>query len=257
MTDYPSNPTTIYYGNYGSDKRHKDLELGQTDYISSPVTLKLHEVDSYIRNDFIRKVYTILSIQLIITWAMTYLIYRSPSATNYTNTNMTTLILAIVGTFVSLFAAFCYGNRHPHGLIILLVFTLCESYTVAYTAIHYTAESVLLAWGLTTSVFLILTAYVWYTKTDFNFLGAGLYSALWIMIIGGLFQWLFLPRDQLVKTVFSIFGAIVASGYILYDTSDIMLRLTPDETVMACLNLYIDIILLFSKLLQLFGERRD
>lgn len=253
----PSNPTTIYYGNYGSNEKQRDLELGHTSYVSSPLNLKLSEVDSYIRNDFIKKVYTLLTLQLSLTWAMTYLVFRNQGATDYVNTHSTTLILAIIGTFVSLFAAFCYGSRHPHGILILFVFTLCESYCVTYTAIHYTAESVLLAWGLTASIFFFLTAYVWTTKSDFNYLGAVLYSSLWALLVGGIIQWLFLPNNQWVKTTLAVLGAIVASGYILYDTSDLMLRMTPDDVVLACLNLYLDVLLLFTKILQLIGDRNE
>ena len=253
MYQTPKNPTTIYSGH----TKEPDLEYGTTDFSSIPVALKVSELDSHIRMGFIRKVYTLLSLQLLITWAMMYGVYRSPTATDYVNTHQGLLITAMVATFVFLFAAFCYGSRHPHGLLILLGFTLSESYCVSYIAIHYTAESVLLAWGATFSVFLGLTMYTFRTKSDFNFLGAALGSALWILIIGGIVQYIFLPNDHLVRTGLACLGAIVAVGYILYDTSDIMLRMTPDETVLACLNLYIDIIMLFTKLLELFGDRRD
>jgi FtsH-binding integral membrane protein len=153
--------------------------------------------------------------------------------------------------------AFCFGKQHPHGLLILLGFTLCEAYSVAFIAIHYTASSVLLGCGITASVFIGLTAYTLYTKSDFNYLGAALASALWIMIIGGFMQWLFFPNDSFARIGLACLGAAVACGYILYDTSEIMYRSTPDDVVIACLNLYIDIIMLFIKILELVGKKRD
>ena len=95
------------------------------------------------------------------------------------------------------------------------------------------------------------------TGKDFEFLGAGLFSCLWILIIGGIIQGLFLPNDQFLNTAMAILGAMVASGYILYDTSDIIKRLDPDDFVYACMSLYLDIIMLFLRLLELFGKRRD
>ena len=52
------------------------------------------------------------------------------------------------------------------------------------------------------------------------------------------------------------FGAIIACGYILYDTSEIIKRLDPDEFVYACMNLYLDIIMLFLRILELFGDKK-
>ena len=115
----------------------------------------------------------------------------------------------------------------------------------------------LLAWGLTASIFIGLSGYVWVTKKDFNYLGAGLFSFLWIIIITSLIQIVFLPHSVILRTVIAACGACVACGYILYDTSEIVLRATPDEYVWACLNLYVDIIMLFLRLLELFGDRRE
>merc|ERR1712216_800567 len=42
---------------------------------------------------------------------------------------------------------------------------------------------------LTLSVFAILTLYTFQSKRDWSFLGAGLYSGLWLLIFWGLFSW--------------------------------------------------------------------
>jgi Integral membrane protein, interacts with FtsH len=53
----------------------------------------------------------------------------------------------------------------------------------------------------------------------------------------------------------AILGAMVACGYILYDTSNIINRLDPDDFVFACMSLYLDIIMLFIRLLELLGNK--
>ena len=96
-----------------------------------------------------------------------------------------------------------------------------------------------------------------YTKTDFNFLGAGLYSCLWIIIIGSFIS-AFLPNMPVFNVAMAILGCITAVGYILYDTSEIINRMEIDEYVFACMSLYIDIIMLFLNLLQLLsGGKND
>jgi|TARA_B110000971_G_C20036734_1_gene514738 FtsH-binding integral membrane protein len=114
-----------------------------------------------------------------------------------------------------------------------------------------------MACGITLSTFVGLTAYVMYTKADFNFLGAGLYSCLWIMIIGSFIS-AFLPNMPVFNVAMAILGCITAVGYILYDTSEIINRMEIDEYVFACMSLYIDIIMLFLNLLQLLsGGKND
>ena len=52
-------------------------------------------------------------------------------------------------------------------------------------------------------------------------------------------------------------GAIVFSLYIIYDVNMIMKKVSAEEYVLAAATLYLDIINLFVRLLELFGERRQ
>ena len=219
-------------------------------------TSKLSALEANIQNKFIANVYTILSIQLVVTFGMNLSCYYSETATKFMLQQRGLLIISILITFLSLFLSFCYGKSYPVNYIILAVFTLAESYGITYICLFYQATGVLLAWGLTLSIFIGLSIYVHLTKQDFNYLGAGLFASLWVLLLGGLIQWIWLPYDQLLNTFLAILGSIIACGYILYDTSDIMLRLTPDDFVYACISLYIDVIMLFIRLLELFGEER-
>ena len=211
------------------------------------------------KTDFITKIYTTLCFQLSITFAMSLAFYRSMSITNYVVTHPEMLYASIALTFVFLILSMpcLFGKTHPLNLVCLFGFTICESYSVAYVSLFYTAPSVIMAWGMTLSTFIFLTIYVFQTKEDFNFLGAGLYSCLWVLILGGFIQLVFLPNSQFLNTAMAILGSMVAIGYILYDTSEIIHRMEKDEYIFACMNLYLDIIMLFLRLLELFGDRRE
>ncbi len=215
------------------------------------------DIIKQVRIGFLKKIYSLLSIQLCITWAMSYLIYTNESATKFVLNTPGALVVSTLGTFLFLFLSWCYGRIYPGNYIILIGFTLCESYSVSYICLYYNATSVLMAWGLTASIFIILTLYVIKTESDFNFLGAGLFASLWILIIGGLIQVIWMPNDQFLNTTLAAFGAIIACGYILYDTSELLHRLDPDDYVFACISIYLDIIMLFLRLLELFGHARD
>ena len=221
-----------------------------------PLESPLIERETEIKNKFIGKVYILLTFQLAVTLIMSMSCYYSRSATLFILKQTGLLITSILATFFFLFLSFCYGRNYPCNYLILLGFTLAESYSITYISLFYQAKSLFLAWGLTLSIFIALSVYVHITKKDFQFLGAGLFAGLWVLIIGGLIQLIWLPRDQILNTVMAIFGSFIACGYILYDTSDIMKRLTPDDFVHACICLYLDIIMLFLRLLELFGEER-
>jgi FtsH-binding integral membrane protein len=89
-----------------------------------------------------------------------------------------------------LIAAQCYKDAFPTNLYLTFGFTVALGWGVAVTCARFQQAGlglvVLEAVGLTASVTAALTAYTLRSKTDFSYLGAGLGSALWVLIIGGL-----------------------------------------------------------------------
>lgn len=57
--------------------------------------------------------------------------------------------------------------------------------------------------------------------------------------------------NSFTDTALSIFGACLFAGYIVYDTNLIMKHLSAEEYIIGVLNLYLDIINLFIKLLKI------
>ena len=64
-------------------------------------------------------------------------------------------------------------------------------------------------------------------------------------------------QNKLLHVCMTGAGAVLFSLYIIYDVNQIMHKVSPEEYVLAASNLYLDIINLFIKLLQLFGERKQ
>jgi len=124
-----------------------------------------------------------------------------------------------------------------------------------YLALPHGGLLVMQALAGTALVFFALSAYVLTTGKDFSFMGGflmvGLISVL-ITIVGSMVLSLF--RVQVSGLAMAINGVIVLlmSGFILYDTSRII---HGGETnyVLATVSLYLDILNLFTSLLQLLG----
>lgn len=60
-----------------------------------------------------------------------------------------------------------------------------------------------------------------------------------------------------MESALSMLGAFVFAGYIIYDTQMIMKHLCPEEYVIAVLNLYMDIINLFIKILRILNSMKE
>jgi FtsH-binding integral membrane protein len=105
---------------------------------------------------------------------------------------------------------------------------------------------------LTCAVFGGLTLYALQSGKDFSFLGGMLFAALIALLVGGIVM--FFVHSPLISMFYSVAGVLIFSGYVLYDTSNIMRRLGPDEAIAGAISLYLDFINLFWYILRLLME---
>ena len=108
--------------------------------------------------------------------------------------------------------------------------------------------------GLTTLVlFGGLTGVVFLTRKDFSFLRGilmfGGFAAIGLVVISLIFGFS-------LGLFFSWFMVALAAGYILYQTSGIMLHYRTDQHVAAALGLFASVALLFWYILRIFMDRR-
>uniref|UniRef100_A0A674A6T2 Transmembrane BAX inhibitor motif containing 4 n=1 Tax=Salmo trutta TaxID=8032 RepID=A0A674A6T2_SALTR len=170
------------------------------------------------------------------------------------NSIISVVLVSAIGSLVLIIALAFYRHQHPINLYLLAAFTLLESVSVATAVTFYEYSIVLQAFFLTAAVFLGLTAYTFQSKRDFSKLGAGLFSGLWILIIAG-FMKLFFQNDT-VELVFAGAGALLFCGFIIYDTHLLMHQLSPEEHVLASINLYLDIVNLFLHILRMLDSMK-
>jgi len=163
----------------------------------------LELIDRQIRMGFVRKVYTLLSTQLLATVGIVVLFIKLsfPSwvaCTPYVDGpcetmsqfgyGLTTNAWVIWVAFVPLIFMICclhaVKNKYPFNYGALLLFTLIESCVVAILCTLYFAagfgEQILLAFGITMGIFLVLTLFTLQSKVDWGFLGPGLVAALFM-----------------------------------------------------------------------------
>jgi modulator of FtsH protease len=99
------------------------------------------------------------------------------------------------------------------------------------------------------------------TRKDFSFLGGFLFVGLMGLIGTALIAWVasaFFKVDvSLLSTAISMVSVLLFSGYVLFDTSNMLHRYSTDMVVPAALALMIDFIILFRDILFLLLRARD
>merc|ERR1712012_594953 len=164
----------------------------------------------HIRLGFLRKVYSLLGIQLILTTIIAAACMFTPQIKGFVHENPWMLLLAFVASVGLLMALHIKRRESPVNLILLAAFTVVEAFTVGVIVSFYDTHVVLQAFFLTAAVVVGLTLFTFQTKKDFSGWGAGLMSGLWILIIGGFMQ-IFIG-GEITQTAMAVGGAVLFSG---------------------------------------------
>ncbi|NWW52025.1 LFG4 protein, partial [Pedionomus torquatus] len=203
----------------------------------------------HVRMAFLRKVYSILSIQVLLTTVTCAIFLYSTGVQAFVHERPVLLLLSAFGTLAIIVALTIYRHQHPVNLYLLFGFCPLSDSLLLFIVSFYDVSIVFQAFILTAAVFLGLTAYTLQSKRDFSKFGAGLFACLWILIFSGFLRLFFYSEP--IELVFAAAGALLFCGFIIYDTHLLMHKLSPEEYILAAINLYLDIINLFLHLLRL------
>lgn len=220
-----------------------------------------------IRLGFVRKVYGILSAQLLLT-----VVIAAPFSllsVNWIAGHVWVLYASIIALLACACGMVCCGQKlrqYPQNYIFLFIYTAIMALVVGFVSAIFTWQSVLLAAGIAMLTFILLSVYAWLSKVDFTGFGPYLFAAMCVLLLFGIalcilnlcgifIHWL--------TIVYDIIGVLLFSFYIIFDTQ-LMLGeygghkeiLSVDDYAFAALKLYLDIINVFMFLLSLFGRRR-
>ncbi|XP_067023457.1 protein lifeguard 4-like [Acropora muricata] len=207
-----------------------------------------------IRLGFLRKVYGILTAQLSLTIIVAAIFMYTESIKSVVQSRPELLIVAFVLSFGLMIGLMFKRKEHPTNMYLLLAFTLSEAYTIGTLVTFYDQVLVLEAFVLTMATTLALTIYTMQSKRDYSSWGAGLFTLVWIFVLAGFLQFFF--HSETFELVYAIAGALLFSAFIVFDTHMLMHKLSPEEYVLASINLYLDIINLFIEILRILDAMK-
>lgn len=270
-------PAQDPYAHNGGVKAHQAVEVpvygvdgkasgsaGGPGYTGAPGSYS-DFMDKAVRRGFIRKVYLILTAQLLVTFGLTFLFVLNDNVKTWVKANPGFMYAAIAVQFAAIIALACCGDvrrRFPGNYILLGVFTLAESYLVGAISSYYDTNAVLIAMGICAGVTFALVLFACQTRIDFTGCGAGLYAVLMSFVIMGILMAIFRgSHNNVMNCLYAGIGAAIFSLYLVYDTQIIVggkhkYKISTEEYVFAALNLYLDIINLFLYILRIVGAAR-
>ncbi|KAL0937262.1 bax inhibitor family protein [Colletotrichum truncatum] len=214
------------------------------------------EATTDIRNQFIRKVYAILTVQLIATGAVSAVSFWSESYKAWIQSHPGLVLVSLIGSIVFMLLTYWKRKSYPTNLLFLSLFTLTEAYTISVIVSFYKTEIVLNAVVLTAGIFVFLTLFACQTKYDFTSWMPYLFGALWGLVLFG-FMAAFFPYSSTTELVYGGLAALIFSAYILVDTQLIMRKHHVEEEIAASISLYLDIINLFLAILRILNSQQN
>ena len=219
------------------------------------------EIMEKVREGCVWKVYGILSYQIIITSLVVFFALINSSFQEYLLTSHTIYGLCCLISLICLLLPLCSSKIYqsfPTNYIVMTIFTLSYSWIIAAFTCLYTFNSVMTALFLTLVTVVTLTIYAWKTKKDYSISGGALIVSLVLLIFSSIiFAFIGVPFFNMLITYLSL---ILFSVYLIYDTQLLCgkgrVKFSEDDYILAAINIYLDIVILFTKILSIFGEKK-
>ncbi|XP_050684753.1 protein lifeguard 4-like [Leptidea sinapis] len=232
----------------------EDCELGEKGNIEDDFAYRNNVMgaDKAIRLGFVRKVYSLLTAQLLVTVAIAAVFLLVKPVQGFIHQNEWMVLIAFVLSMGTLLTLIVKRRDYPANLYLLAGFTVVQAYTIGVVVSYFDTFIVLQALGLTLAVVLALTLFTFNTKHDFSFVGYGLVAGLSVLIIGGFIQ-LFV-QSSAFEIALSFTGAVFFGLFLIFDTQQMMTHLSPEEYILATINLYMDILNMFLYILRILNE---
>uniref|UniRef100_H3DAP8 Protein lifeguard 2 n=1 Tax=Tetraodon nigroviridis TaxID=99883 RepID=H3DAP8_TETNG len=222
--------------------------------------------DQTIRRTFIRKVYAILLVQLLVTVGIVALFSFCSPVRFYIQTHPGLYMASYFMFFTTYIALSCCGepNRRqfPWNIVLLILFTLSMAFMMGFVSSFYNTKSVLLCLGITALVCLSVTLFSFQSKVDVTSCQGVLFSLCMVLLLCAITISIVVPFGYVpwLHATYAVLGAILFTLFLAFDTQMLLgnkrYAISPEEYIFATLSIYLDIVNLFSFLLQIVGGGR-
>ncbi|XP_036939257.1 protein lifeguard 1 [Acanthopagrus latus] len=252
----PKAETTCTYEPTGGYESFRDI-IPEAPSDTTPLISSSSFDDRTVRRGFVRKVFSILTVQLLFTFSVVCVFTFSDVVKEAVQTNLPAYLSSFIIFIVVAIALSCcqsFSRRHPWNIMGLVVVTLSLSYMVGAIASFHNTTAVVITMGATLAITVAIIAFSAQTRYDFTVW----YGVLLILVVDFLMFGFFCTfyYSYITEVAYGCLGALLYSLFLMIDCQLLMgsmsYRLDPEEYVNAALTLYLDVVLIF---LYLLGRR--
>ncbi|XP_029448174.1 protein lifeguard 1 [Rhinatrema bivittatum] len=238
---------------------HEDVPPSYRDNQDFPTS---HWDDKNIRRAFIRKVFLVLSMQLLVTFGFVAVFTFMDDVKLYVRKNTWTYYVSYAVFIVSLIVLSCCGEfrrKHPWNLVALSILTLSLSYMVGMIASFYDTDSVIMAVGITVVVCFTVVLFSFQTKYDFTSCMGVLMVCVVVLLVFSILC-IFI-RNKILQIVYASLGALLFTCFLAVDTQMILgnkqISLSPEEYVLLPLTCTQTLSTSFLYILAIIGRAKE
>jgi FtsH-binding integral membrane protein len=223
-------------------------------------TTLVYRSASAINNAMVR-VYQHMSLAVITSMAVSYLVGTTPALLQFLFTGVTKWLIIFAPLAAILIFSFAAEKFSKQGLLIFLhAFAALMGLSFSTIFAVYTMGSIVSAFMGGAILFGTMSFYGYFTKRDLSSIGQFMVVGLIAIVIASIVN-IFIG-STVMQMVISAIAVIVFLGLTAYDTQNIRQTVSQDtdtgrEEVLGALTLYLDFINLFLSLLQLLGGKKE
>lgn len=258
-----SAPVPVYYYQQPSPR---DASRAPPYQLYDPViTMNLFDDKQKIRKQFITKVYSILSLQLLATFGLVILcVFHRPTKLFFVRNYFVLYMLSTIIFMILMFSFACFQSTRrvvPLNYILLLVFTIAMAIMAATVSSIYSTYIVMLTFAVTAVVCVAITFIACLPCFDITGYFIYLFIAGIILCIYGIISVIItlITKSNIAYMIYSALATLLFSMYLIFDTQQLLagkrVQLSPEEYIFGAISLYVDIILIFLYILTLCGNR--
>lgn len=213
-----------------------------------------------------RKVYTWMTLALVITGITAWGVAHSPAILQMIVTNKILFLCLLFGELALVWGVSAAIGRLSltTATLLFVLYSVLNGVTMSFIFLAYTYESVTNVFLITAGTFAAMAFFGYFTKTDLSSIGRILFMALIGLIIATIVN--IFVKSSGFGMILNYLGVLIFVGLTAWDTQKIkqMLSMAEDtgETaqkvaLMGALSLYLDFINLFIHLLRIMGNNRN
>lgn len=248
---------------YPAGIRHRPIEANEPQIDDLPEEKGGLDQTYNPRLGFVRKVFGILSCQLLFTFICITL-FQSPLNSYVIEKSrffvISTIVAAVIQLVTAITICYCpkFSRKVPTNYALLSILTASIAYLVGVSTAFLPKEDVILAALLTLSITITLTIYACTTKRDFTMYGAARWIGFWAMFAFTFIYIGIVSRIVLYSNgiVLLLLAGVSCYGFgLVYDIQLVMggqrHELSMDDYILAAMLIYVDVMKIFMKILEI------